>query len=58
VADSYSLNEMVMRDLREKVMDNMSSNIMMDVVDQSIVPIKCRQSSTEITPFLTEKKMM
>jgi hypothetical protein len=58
VADSYSLNEMVMRDLREKVMDNMSSNIMMDVVDQSIVPIKGRQSSTEITPFLTEKKMM
>jgi hypothetical protein len=58
VADSYSLNEMVMRDLREKVMDNMSSNIMMDVVDQSIVPIKRRQSSTEITPFLTEKKMM
>jgi hypothetical protein len=49
---------MVMRDLREKVMDDMSSNIMMDVVDQSIVPIKRRQSSTEITPFLTEKKMM
>jgi hypothetical protein len=49
---------MVMRDLREQVMDDMSSNIMMDVVDQSIIPIESRQSSTEITPFLTEKRTM
>ena len=55
-ADSYRLNEMVMRDLGEKVMDDMSSNVMMDIVDQSIVPIERRQSSTQITPFLIEQK--
>jgi len=31
--NSYRLNEMVMRDLREKVTDDMSSNVMMDIVD-------------------------
>jgi len=55
-ADSYRLNEMVMRDLGEKVVDDMSSNVMMDIVDQSIVPIERRQSSTQITPFLIEQK--
>ena len=57
-ADSYRLNEMVMRDLGEKVVDDMSSNVMMDIVDQSIVPIERRQSSTKITPFLIEQKTM
>ena len=57
-ADSYRLNEMVMRDLGEKVVDDMSSNVMMDIVDQSIVPIERRQSSTQITPFLIEQKTM
>ena len=57
-ADSYRLNEMVMRDLGEKVVDDMSSNVMMDIVDQSIVPIESRQSSTKITPFLIEQKTM
>jgi len=47
---------MVMRDLGEKVVDDMSSNVMMDIVDQSIVPIERRQSSTQITPFLIEQK--
>jgi hypothetical protein len=41
-----------MRDLREKVMDDMSSNVMVDIVNQSIVPVERRQSSTQITPFL------
>jgi len=52
MGNSYRLNEMVMRDLGEEVMDDMSSNVMMDIVDQSIVPVECRQSSTQITPFL------
>jgi len=47
-----------MRDLGEKVVDDMSSNVMMDIVDQSIVPIERRQSSTKITPFLIEQKTM
>jgi hypothetical protein len=47
-----------MRDLREQMMDDMSSNIMMDVVDHSIVAIEGCQSTTEITPFLTEKRTM
>jgi hypothetical protein len=44
---------MVMRDLREEVMDDMSSDVVMDVVDPSVVPVERRQSSTQITPFLT-----
>jgi hypothetical protein len=32
---------MVMRYLREEMMDNMGANVMMDVVYPSIIPIKC-----------------
>jgi hypothetical protein len=48
----YRLDEMVMRDLREEVMDDMSSDVVMDVVDPSVVPVERRQSSTQITPLL------
>lgn len=45
---------MVVRDLRKKMMDHMGSDIMMDVIDQSVITIKCRKSAPQITPFLSK----
>ena len=49
---AYRLDKMVMRDLREKMMNDMRANVVVYVVDQTVVPIKCCQSSAQIAPFL------
>ena len=43
---------MVVWDLREKMMNDMSANVMVDVVDPPIVPVHGRQATTEVAPFL------
>lgn len=43
---------MIVWDLREKMMYHMSSNVVVDVVDPSIVPIQCCEPSSQVTPFL------
>jgi hypothetical protein len=56
--DAYRLDKMVMWDLREKMMNDMSANVMVNFVDQPVVPIKRCQSSTQITPFLLVQEEM
>ena len=55
---AYRLDKIVMRDLREKMVNDMSANVMVYVVDQPVVPIKCCQSSAQIAPFLLVCKAM
>lgn len=43
---------MVMRDLGEKMVNDMCPDFVVDVVDPPIVPVHCRQSSPQIAPFL------
>jgi hypothetical protein len=43
---------MVMWDLREEMVDDMSPNVMVDVVDPSIVAVERRQATPKIGPFL------
>lgn len=43
---------MVVWDLGEEVMYDMRSNVMVDVINPSIVTIKCCKPSSQITPFL------
>lgn len=38
--------------LREKMMNDMGSNVMVDVVDPSIVTIKCSKATPKVAPFL------
>jgi len=49
---TYCLYEMVMWDLREEMVDDMSPNVMVDVVDPSVVPVERRQATPKIGPFL------
>lgn len=46
---------MVMRDLREKVVNHMSPNVVVDVVDPSVVPVERCQASPQIVPFLIHR---
>jgi hypothetical protein len=50
--DAYRFDKMVVWYLGEKMVNDMSANVMVDFVDQPVIPIKCCQSSTQITPFL------
>jgi hypothetical protein len=43
---------MVMWDLREKMVHGMSPDVMVDVVEPSVVPVKRCQASTKVAPFL------
>ena len=43
---------MVMWDLREEMVDYMSPDVMVDVVDPSVVPVERRQATPKIGPFL------
>lgn len=43
---------MVVWDLREEVVYNMCSYVMVDVVYPSIVAIKCGEAPSQVTPFL------
>jgi hypothetical protein len=41
-----------MRNLGEKVVDDMGANVMVDVVDPPVVPIHRCQATAEVAPFL------
>jgi hypothetical protein len=43
---------MVVRDLREKMVDHVSPDVVVDVVEPPVVPVKCGQASTQIAPCL------
>lgn len=47
---------MVMRDLREEVMNDVGSDIMVDVVNPPIIPIEGREPTPQVTPFLPDVK--
>jgi hypothetical protein len=49
---NYRFDEMVMWDLREKMVDDMSPDVMVDVVEPSVVPVKRCQASAKVAPFL------
>lgn len=44
---------MIVWDLRKEVMNNMGSNVMVDIINPSIVTIKCCKSTSKIAPFLS-----
>jgi hypothetical protein len=41
--------------LGEEVVDDMSANVMVDVVDPPVVPVNGRQATTEVAPFLQQR---
>jgi hypothetical protein len=43
---------MVVRDLREKMVDHVSPDVVVDVVEPPVVPVKRGQASTQIAPCL------
>lgn len=43
---------MIVWDLGEKMMDDMSADVMMDVVEDPVIPVNCSQPSPKVTPFL------
>lgn len=44
---------MVVWDLREEMVDDMSPNVMVDVVDPPVVPVERCQATPKIGPFLS-----
>ena len=51
---SFSDYEMVMWDLQEEMVDDMSPDVMVDVVDPSIVLVERHQATLKIGPFLAQ----
>lgn len=49
------LNQVVMGDLRKKMVYHMGTNIMVDVVYPSIVTVNGGKSSPQVTPFLYQE---
>jgi hypothetical protein len=45
------------RNLREKMMNNMCPNIVVDIVEPSIIPVNSRQAALHIIPFLVKKNI-
>ncbi|RWW11832.1 hypothetical protein GW17_00024528 [Ensete ventricosum] len=58
--DAHCFYEIVVWDLREEVVDDMSSDVVVDVVYPPVVSVDRRQSSTQIAPLLRdgEKKVV
>jgi hypothetical protein len=52
VRHTYRFYEIVVRDLREQMMDNMCPNIMMDIIEPSIISVNCGQTTSHVIPFL------
>jgi hypothetical protein len=46
---------MVVWDLREKMVDHVSPNVVMDVVEPPVVPVKRCQASAQIAPCLVHR---
>jgi len=43
---------MVVRDLREEVVDDMGADVVVDAVDPAVVSVHRRQPAAEVAPFL------
>ena len=41
-----------MRDLREEVVDNMGTDVVVDLVDPAVVPVHRRQPAAQVAPLL------
>ncbi|RRT73342.1 hypothetical protein B296_00006504 [Ensete ventricosum] len=52
--DAHCFYEIVVWDLREEVVDDMSSDVVVDVVYPPVVSVDRRQSSTQIAPLLRD----
>lgn len=52
--DTDRFYEIVVWDLREEVVDDMSSDVMVDVVYPPVISVDRRQSSSQIGPFLRD----
>lgn len=56
--DTHCFYQVIVWDLRKEMVDHVSSNIVMDVINPAVVTIKSGQPSPQVTPFLNirEKK--
>ena len=54
--DTHRFYQVIVRDLRKQMMNHMCSNIMVNVINPSIVTIKCCKPSPQITPFLSTQE--
>lgn len=45
-------------DLRKEMMEHMSSNVMVDLVEDAIVPVNSRKASSEVGPLLQRSRTM
>lgn len=48
----YRFNQVVVRNLGEQVVDNMSANVMVNVVDPAIISVNSGQASSHVVPLL------
>lgn len=44
--------------LREEMMEDVGSNVMMNLVEDAIVSVNCGKSSPEVAPFLCMKSII
>ena len=51
-AAAYSFDKMVVRDLREEVVDDMGADVVVDVVDPAVVPVHRREPAAQVAPLL------
>ena len=52
---SYRFNQVVVRNLGKQMMNHVSSNVMMDVVDPTKISVNCGQTSLHVFPFLFQR---
>ena len=52
LAAAYSFDKMVVRDLREEVVDDMGADVVVDVVDPAVVPVHRREPAAQVAPLL------
>jgi len=51
-AHAYCFYEMVVRDLREEVVDDMGADVVVDLVDPAVVPVHGGEPPTQVAPLL------
>ena len=54
--DTHRFYQVIVRDLRKQMVNHMCSNIMVNIVNPSIVAVKCCKPSPKITPFLSNTR--
>lgn len=51
------LFQMVVGHLGEKVMQHMGANVMVNFVEDTVVPVDCGQAASQVTPFLQQPSL-